>query len=243
MYLVGPLEGPHSRAMAAVLAVGPGALLSHDAAAALWGLRPPQKGPIDVTVAGRETRNRTGIRTHTVRLHPRDATRKHGIPVTSPARTLLDLAATLPPRDLNRTVEQAQVQRQVSLHSLNEQFQRYPQHRGTAALNKAIRTDPKLTRSKLERLMLELVRAARLPMPSTNTKVCDWEVDLVWHARHLIVEVDSYAFHSSRAAFERDRRKDQELQAEGWRVIRFTWRQITDEPEAVIAVLAVALAA
>jgi predicted transcriptional regulator of viral defense system len=145
VYLVGPLAGEHSRAMAAVLAVGPGALLSHDAAAALWGLRSPQKGPIDVTVAGRETRDRPGIRSHTARLHPRDATRKHGIPVTSPARTLLDLAATLPQRELDRAVEQAQVQRQASLHSLNEQFKRYPRHRGTAALTKAIRTDPKLT--------------------------------------------------------------------------------------------------
>jgi very-short-patch-repair endonuclease len=242
VYLVGPLAGEHSCAMAAVLAVGPGALLSHDAAAALWGLRSPQKGPIDVTVAGRETRDRPGIRSHTARLHPRDATRKHGIPVTSPARTLLDLAATLPQRELDRAVEQAQVQRQASLHSLNEQFARYPGHRGAAALTRAIRTDPKLTRSRLERRMLALIRAARLPTPATNTKVCDWEVDLVWHPRRLVVELDSYGFHSTRAAFERDRRKDQELQATGWRVIRFTWRQITDEPEAVIAALATALA-
>jgi hypothetical protein len=82
---------------------------------------------------------------HHSQLHARDATRKHGIPATSPARTLLDLAATLPQRDLDRAVEQAQVQRQASLHSLNEQFKRYPRHRGTAALTKAIRTDPKLT--------------------------------------------------------------------------------------------------
>ena len=216
--------------------------MSHDAAAALWGLRPPQKGPIDVTVAGRETRDRPGIRTHAVRLHPRDATRKHGVAVTSPARTLLDLAVTLPPRELDRTVEQAQAQRQASLHSLNEQFARYPRHRGAAALAKAIRTDPKLTRSKLERRTLELIRAARLPTPATNVKVLDWEVDLVWHERHLVVELDSHSFHSSRRAFERDRRKDQELQAGGYRVLRFTWRQITEEPEAVIAALATALA-
>ena len=79
--------------------------------------------------------------------------------------------------------------------------------------------------------MLALIRAARLPTPATNVMVCDWEVDLVWHARQLVIELDSYGFHSSRAAFERDRRRDQELQAQGWRVIRFTWRQITDEPE------------
>jgi very-short-patch-repair endonuclease len=90
--------------------------------------------------------------------------------------------------------------------------------------------------------MLALIRAARLPTPATNATVCDWEVDLVWHARRLVVELDSYTFHSSRHAFERDRRKDRELQAGGYRVIRFTWRQITDEPEAVIAALATALA-
>jgi very-short-patch-repair endonuclease len=242
VYLVGPLEMPLSRLMGAVLAAGTGAVLSHDSAAVLWSLRSDRRGPIDVTVPARKIRGRPGIRVHRSQLHPRDATRKHGIPVTSPARTLLDLAATLPHRDLDRAVEQAQVQRQASLHSLNEQFTRYPRHRGTAALTKAIRTDPKLTRSDLERLMLALIRASRLPTPSTNTTVCDWEVDLVWHARRLVVELDSYGFHSSRAAFERDRRKDQELQANGWRVIRFTWRQITDEPEAVIAALATALA-
>ena len=109
-------------------------------------------------------------------------------------------------------------------------------------MTKAIRTDPALTRSKLERRMLELVRAARLPEPKANQKLGAWEADLVWREQRLIVEVDSYTFHSSRRSFERDRRKDQELQAAGYRVIRFTWRQITYEPEAVIAALAVALA-
>jgi very-short-patch-repair endonuclease len=196
-----------------------------------------------VTVAGRETRDRPGIRSHTARLHPRDATRKHGISVTSPARTLLDLAATLPQRELDRAVEQAQVQRQASLHSLNEQFARYPGHQGTAALTEAIRTDPAFTRMELERRMLALIRAVRLPAPEVNVMLGIWEVDFLWRDARLIVETDGYAFHSSHRAFERDRRKDQELQAGGRRVIRFTWRQITDEPEAVIAALAVALAA
>ncbi len=242
VYLVGPLEVQHSRAMAAVLAVGEGALLSHHAAAVLRELRAPREGLIDVTVAGRETQAREGIRTHTARLHPRDATRHQGLPVTSAARTLLDLAATLPQRDLDRAVEQAEVQRRVSTHSLTEQLRRYPHHRGAAALTKAIRTDPALTRSKLERRMLELVRAARLPEPKTNVKLGSWEVDLLWREQRLVVEVDGYTFHSSRRSFERDRRKDQELQAAGYRGIRFTWRQIIYEPEAVIAALAVALA-
>jgi very-short-patch-repair endonuclease len=230
--------------MAATLAVGHGALLSHYAAAVLWGLRPPRAGPIDVTVAGRETRNRPGIRTHAANhLHPRDATRHHGIPVTAPARTLLDLATVLGTRELDRVTEEAQVQRRVTPGSLNEQFERYPGHRGRAALTSAIRSDPAFTRMELERRMLALIRAARLPAPEVNVMLGIWEVDFLWRDARLIVETDGYAFHSSRRAFERDRRKDQELQAGGWRVIRFTWRQITDEPAAVIAALAVALAA
>ena len=165
VYLVGPLEAPHSRAMAATLAAGAGAVLSHYSAAVLWGLRPPREGPTDVTVPGRKTRPRPGIRVHRGHLHPTDVTRHHGVPVTSPARTLLDLATTVTQRDLARATEEAQVQRRVSTHSLNEQFSRYPTHRGTAALRKAIRTDPALTRSEAERRLLALIRAARLPDP------------------------------------------------------------------------------
>jgi predicted transcriptional regulator of viral defense system len=118
VYLVGPLEAVHSRAMAATLAVGAGALLSHYSAAVLWGLRPGRGWPIDVTVAGRETRDSDGIRTHTVAdLHPHDATRQHCIPVTSPARTLLDLATVVSTRDLDRATEEAQVQRRVTPQS------------------------------------------------------------------------------------------------------------------------------
>jgi very-short-patch-repair endonuclease len=243
VYLVGPLEAPHSRAMAATLAAGAGAVLSHYPAAVLWGFRPPREGPIDVTVPDRKTRGRPGIRVHRSHLHPTDMTRKDGIPVTSPARTLLDLATTLGPRDLARATEEAQVQRRVSTHSLTEQFKRYPQHRGTAALRKALRTDPALTRSEAERRFLELIRAARLPEPEANTQLQGYEVDFLWREAALIVEVDGYAFHSSRSSFERDRGRDATLAGGGWRVVRFTWWQIVEEPEAVIARLAAALAA
>jgi hypothetical protein len=155
-----------------------------------------------------------GIRVYRSHLHPHDVTRRDNIPVTSPARTLLDLAATLPQRDLDRITEEAQVQRRVTTRSLNEQFKRYPHHRGTAALRKAIRSDPALTRSEAERRLLELIRAARL---------------------------DGYAFHSSRSSFERDRRRDRDLQAAGYRVLRITWLELTDGRDALIAELAAAL--
>jgi very-short-patch-repair endonuclease len=242
-YLVGPLVTSNSHAMAAVLALGGGALLSHDPAAGLWGFRPARVGPIEVTVPARKTRGRDGIRVHRSVLHPADITRHHGIPVTSPARTLLDLATQVTQRELDRATEEAQVQRRVTPHSLTEQFKRYPRHRGTAALKRAIRADPKLTRSEAERLALQLIHAARLPEPETNARIGGWEVDLLWRTQRLIVEIDGYTFHSSRSAFERDRRKDAELTAHRFRVIRLTWRQLTDEPEALVAVLAAALAA
>jgi very-short-patch-repair endonuclease len=243
VYLVGPLEVQHSHAMAATLAVGADALLSHYPAAVVGGFRPPRPGPMEVTVPGRERRTREGIRVHGAQLHPDDATRYQGIPVTSPARTLLDLAATVTAHELARAVEEAQVQRRVSVHSLNEQFERYPRHRGTAAMREAIRADPKLTRSEAERRLLELIRKARLPEPDTNQRIAGWEVDFVWRAQRLVVEVDGYAFHSVRSSFERDRRKDAELMRQGWRVIRITWAQIVGEPEVVLATLAQAIAA
>ena len=90
---------------------------------------------------------------------------------------------------------------------------------------------------------MELIRAARLPMPESNVQLHGHEVDLLWREQRLVVEIDGYAFHSSRSSFERDRRKDRELAAKGYRVIRVTWRQLTDEPTAVVATLAAALAA
>ena len=242
VFLVGPLEAPLSRAKAAVLAVGDGAVLSHHAAAAVWEFLAPRPGPIDVTVPARHARNRPGIRIHRVtRLHHTDNARRHELPVTSPARTLLDLATILTPKELARAVNEAEVQRRVTPHSLNEQFTRYPHHRGVTALKQATTTDPAFTRSEAERRMLELIRAARLPAPEVNVRLAAYEVDLLWRAERLIVEVDGFAFHSSRTAFERDRVRDADLLAAGYRVIRITWRRLTREPQAVFATLAAAL--
>jgi len=161
VYLVGPLESPLSRPMAAVLAAGDGAVLSHHSAAALWGLGPPRDEPVHVSVVDRDVRSRAGVRVHRSATHPADITHRHGIRVTAPARTLLDLAPHLTQRDLDRAIEHAQIHHLASTHSLGEQFRRYPKHRGTAALRRATRSDPRLTRSEAERRLLELVRAAR----------------------------------------------------------------------------------
>jgi very-short-patch-repair endonuclease len=121
-------------------------------------------------------------------------------------------------------VEEAQVLRLVTRDELR------PDLRGT--------DEPRFTRSEAERRLVTLVRSARLPVPSTNTRVAGLEVDALWPSHRLIVEVDGFAYHGNRAAFERDRRRDAALTAAGYRVVRVTWRQLTDEPHAVVALLA-----
>jgi len=243
VYLVGPLRTDLTEAMAAVLALGRGALLSHHPAGLVWRLRPPSERPMEVTVVGRDAKGPAEIRVHRVdHLDSGDRTTRDGIPVTSPARTLLDLATQLTRRDLSRATDEARVLRLATDRSLKEQFRRYPHHRGTTALRNAIGTEPKRTRSAAERTLLELIRAARLPEPETNVRVGPHEVDFLWREQRLIVEVDGYAFHSSRRSFERDRRRDAKLAVQGLRVVRVTWRQMTDERDALVATLALATA-
>ena len=227
VYLVAPLPAPLTREMAALLACGDQAALSHHSAAAVWGFRPPHQGDVHVTVERGRAASRPGIRVH--RTLSLNAAIHQGLTLTTPAQTLADLATTLTDHELDRAVEQALILRLTTHDELA----------GTARLRRALRTEPALTRSEAERRLLDLTRAARIPRPAANTRVGRHEVDLLWTAQRLVVEVDGYAFHGSRHAFERDRRRDADLVAAGYRVIRFTWRQITREPEAVVARLAV----
>lgn len=238
VYRVGPVAAPLSREVAALLACGPTAALSHHTAAAVWGLRPPHPGDVHVTVTGQRATNRPGLRVH--RTHSLDAAVHDGLRLTAPARTLLDLAPLLPRPALERAAEQAVVLRLTTHDELARECR--PGRRGTARLRAALPTEPSLTRSEAERRLLALVRAARLPRPRTNVRVAGHEVDLLWREQKLVVEVDGFAYHGSRQAFERDRRRDADLTAAGFRVVRFTWRQIAHEPEAVLARLAVLLA-
>jgi very-short-patch-repair endonuclease len=126
--------------------------------------------------------------------------------------------------------------------SMRAFVERNPRRPGTSALLRALAREPRLTRSQAERRLLALVRRAGLPLPETNVRVLGHEVDGLWRDERLIVEVDGFDAHGTRAAFERDRRRDAELVAPGYRVIRVTWRQLCDEPEQLIARLAAALA-
>jgi len=237
VFLVGPLKDAWTDAMAAVLACGPGAAVSHHAAAAIWGFRPSWHGPIDVTTT-RQLRPRRGIRLHRTRRH--EATRRYGVPVTTPRRTLVDLAVHLDDRTLARAIEEARLLRLTTPADLASLNARSSGRRGAKRLaaTLAAANEPRLTRSEAERRFLDIVRAARLPAPETNVRVAGYEVDFLWREQRLVVEVDGFAYHSSRAAFERDRRKDADLQAAGLRVIRVTYRQITRDREALIARIA-----
>src|SRR4051794_4892149 len=219
VYRVGPIAAPYSGEMAALLATD-GALSFHSSAA-VWGVRPPYGGPVHVTVA-RAVRSREGVKVH--RSASLDAVSHNGLRLTTPQRTLHDLAPVLSRGDLERAAEEAVIR---GLLTANEVPRRC-----------ALVGEPHLTRSEAERRLQGLIRAAKLPRPVTNVKLAGWEVDVFWPAARLVVEVDGYAYHGNRAAFERDRRKDATLTAAGYTVIRVTWRQLKEEPLAVVALLA-----
>jgi very-short-patch-repair endonuclease len=235
---------PLAREMAAVLACGPGAALSHWSAAWLWRLLALASGPIDVTVP-RSNRRRPGLHVHRSRsLAPEDTKIHRGIPVTSPARTLLDLAEVASARELERAFDEALTQRLTTRPALVALVERSQGHRGTGKLRALVNRgeEPALTRSEAEERFLAILREAGLPTPEVNTYVARHLVDFLWRECSLVVEVDGYRFHSSRSAFERDRVRDAELDAAGFRVIRVTWRQLVQEPMAVVARIARALA-
>ena len=220
--------------MAAVLACGEGAALSHVSAAAHWDLLGTSAALIDVTVPlTRE--GRPGIRPHRTRsLVARDTTRHEGIPITTVPRTLLDLAAAVTPDRLERAIAQAERLQRYDHTTIENVIARSNGHHGVGALTAAIaRDDPKWTRSELESRFLTLVRQAGLPEPHVNFALTApdhprLEVDFCWATHHLIVELDGWDTHRTRQAFEADRRRDAALTAGGWRVVRFTWREGED---------------
>jgi very-short-patch-repair endonuclease len=195
--------------MAAVLACGEGAVLSHRSAAELWELLAPTRGAIHVTVpASRGGRKRRpGLRIHRSRLPMAVTTLKNRIPVTTPARTVADLKRTVAAGELRRAVREAEF-RGLDLG--------------------AIPTDG--TRSELERAFLRLCRRHRLPEPEVNVRIGRFTVDFLWRQQRLAVETDGYAAHRGRQAFEEDHERELELGMQGLRLRRFTDRQIRRHP-------------
>jgi very-short-patch-repair endonuclease len=243
VYLVGPTQSEWAREMAAVLGCGDGSVVSHATAAALWGLLPypARDRPVEVTVPIGRVRRRRGIRVHRADLEHEEVTKLKRIPVTTPTRTLLDLASCASLPDLEEATAKALATHRTSREKLLALLARYPHRHGAPRLRALVEARPRRTRSDTEKRFLALVRRAQLPTPDTNVMLRGYEVDALWREDRLVVELDSWAHHSSRAMFEADRRRDAELAAEGLRVVRITWRQIVDEPEAVVARLARAL--
>ncbi len=245
VYLVGATMPPRAREMAAVLACGSTALLAGRSAGALLGLLPPPNKGVRVEVATLgAAQDRPGIRVHRVRrFDPGDRTRIDGIPVTSPARTLLDLARVLGPRELEQAVARAEHEGLVQPGELAAWLARRRGRPGARALRSVLERagGPALTRSEAEERFLRLVRRAQLPPPDTNVKVDGCELDFLWPRHGIAVEVDGYGFHSSRPRFESDRRRIARMAVHGIQVIPVTWRQITEEATATMVRLGQAL--
>ena len=239
VYLVGHVIAPELAVeTAALLVTPPGTVLSHLSAAGVSQMAPLPR-VVDVTVLQGRPASRAGLRVHTARaLDPRDVSLTRGLPVTTPARTLVDLAGSLSRDGLERVYEQAQIQRLVRPADVIAVLDRTPGRRGADALRALADELPTLTRSKGERRLLRALAAAGVARPQTNVVVCGHEVDLLWRRPRVVVEFDGFATHHTRAAFERDRRHDAELQAAGHRVIRVTWRWLRDDPDAVAARIA-----
>ena len=226
------------RWLAAVLACGPGAALSHGSAAALWRMLPMPPGPVEVVRSGANREGPAGV---LLRMTSQPEITEHrGIPVTTPLRTLLDLAATDHP-GLELAVQEAQVLRLVTAKQLST-LAASGRH-GAARLRAPLTDRPGFTRSDAERRLRTLLLKAQLPPAHHNVRVEGHEVDAFWLEHRLILEVDGYAAHGHRAAFERDRERDQHFAAAGYRVVRVTWRQLTTAPEAIAARLGAALRA
>jgi predicted transcriptional regulator of viral defense system len=225
------------RWMAAVLACGEGALLSHRSAAALWGLMRSREDQVEVSASSRH--ERPDIAVHEGGICRDERTIVERIPVTSVARTLFDVAEVVDDRQLELAFEEADRLGQLEMRQLEAVCARGVGRRALRPIRRLIDAAslPTTTRSPLEERIIALCREHGLPLPQTNCTVLDCEVDAYWPRERLVVEADGWAFHRHRAAFERDRARDAAMQAAGYRVVRLTHRRLEQEPVTVAAEL------
>jgi len=226
--------------LAAVLAAGPGAVLSHREAAALHGLRPSSRPTVDVTVAGQ--RRVRGVQVHRVgRLDAADVTAVAGIPVTTVARTLVDLADVVPPQALRKVLDEAERSHRLDVRAVEAALERTRGRAGggrervRSALAELAATGTTVTRSDLEDRFLALLDAHGLPRPLTNHWIETMEVDAYWSATNVVVELDGWGPHRTRRAFQDDRERSAELTAAGYTVLRFAYEHVVRRPAWVAA--------
>jgi hypothetical protein len=235
------------RYLAAVFACGDSAALSHRSAADLHGLRRTDRAPIDVIVPGRTARRHDGIELHrSTTLTAADITIVDAIPVTTVARTALDLAAVVRRRAVERALDQAEILEVFDLNALTDQLDRNPHHPGAPILKAVLEqhtAGTTVTWSDLEELCLEVTRAAGVQLPEVNGYVDPGDgeptirPDFVWRAQRVAVEADGFGTHKTRYAFEDDRRRDQRLISAGWRPVRVTERQLRNERDRIVTLL------
>jgi hypothetical protein len=217
------------RAYAALLASGPGALLSHASAAALWGIFERWREPFEVTVP--TGRRRTGIAVHRAHVDRKDIRRHLGIRVTSPARTVFDIAPRLTDKALTRAVNELRIQRLIKLDHLADLVARLPRHPSARRVKPLIETPRGPTRSELEDAFVAFTERFGLPQPELNARVAGYEVDALFREQRVIVELDGYQFHGTRQAFESDRERDAATLAAGFVTVRITWERLTEAAE------------
>ena len=221
--------------LAAVMSLGAGAVLSHRSAAAHWAIRASAATRIDVAVpcAG-SRRSRDGLAVHRLSsLRPEQVTTHRGVPVTTPARTLLDLGAVVSRRSLERALDEVERLRLFDLTAFESVLSANRGNPGALALTTVLREHTAgvtLNRSELEERLLAICHEHGLERPLVNTQLLDFEVDFFWRDARLVVETDGHASHGTRAAFERDRARDAQLTLAGYRVVRFTHRGLREEP-------------
>jgi very-short-patch-repair endonuclease len=247
VYRVGLLPLPREREMAAVLACGEGAAISHEDAAGLWELRAPPMPhcPVHVRVPDQLRIRRPGLRVHrTKRFDAGDVALVDGIPVTSPARTILDLAAVLSVREVERLLARAQRERIAALDDVAALLARHRGARGGATLARLLASpwSTAFTRSEFEDRFRDESRRFGLPPPRFNHMVGGYEVDCYWPEARLALELDGEAYHGSWRNQERDRLRDATLAATGIHVIRVSWRQFTEKTEQTMVRVAQTLA-
>lgn len=249
VYAVGhPALTLHARFSAAVLACGVDCALSHVSAAALWGFLAWEDRAPEVTVVGSSTRAIAGVRIHRARtFDERDVLRRHAIRVTSPARTLLDLAVVLRPHALRTAARRAQAEKRVNVRQLAEILARGNGHHGVGALRAIVADGPAPTRSELEDILLDLLDGANIERPELNAPlIVDRRrivPDCLWRDRRLVIEADGRIWHDDPLTRRNDADKQAMLEAHGYRVMRVTWRQIAEQPQQTLARVSRALGA
>jgi len=245
VYTVSPGElPPLALELAAVLACGEHSFISHHSAAFVWNLRATPPPRVEVSVVGRYCDSRKGIRVHRIQAIDRDERRLHeGLWVSSPARAILEVAATATLDELANIVNEGHGRRRFTPHELETVLRRHRGGRGTARLAKVLgREDATtITRSRAERAFLKLIRDARLPAPETNQRLGRYEPDFMWREQRLIVELDSYRFHGGPAGFHHDREKDLVYRDAGFDVLRPTRNHVVYQPARVLVMVVRAL--